>query len=192
MARILAFLLLIAITSCKKDTINTVYVPSWLRQMIPYTNGQSVSFINSSGGIIQVTVTESNSFVEKSSCPGCTPYVREESIKWKFFSGSSNFADIQVDNRPNVFMSIMSPLDNYQIGGGFDFLTQDGSSQFICSGPRQTCIPSITLNGKTFTNVLEITNGSPVANRLYRAYYTLSKGLVGYIYGNGDGYALNQ
>ena len=84
----------------------------------------------------------------------------------------------------------MSPEHVFQIGGGFDFATETGISQPVCSGPRQTCIPSITLNGRTYLNVLEVRNGTPPVDQIHKAYYTISQGLVGFVYGNGITYSL--
>jgi hypothetical protein len=89
-----------------------------------------------------------------------------------------------------IGLSIYSPVDNYQVAGGFDFSVESGVSQGSCFAQRQACLPSVILNGKTFTNVLEITamGGSSSA---VKAYHTVSHGIVGFKHSNGTTYALD-
>lgn len=187
---VIFFLILTA--TCKKNNekdIN-IYVPAYLKQMLPYTNGQVIRYTKGSGSPIQATVTIETAFSLHSSCPACPPYSNEEYITYYFKVGNSPFVTLVIDNRPIIFMSIMSPEHNFQIGGGFDFATEIGIAQPVCTGPRQTCIPSKTLNGKTYLNVLEISNSTPPIDQIHKAYYTVSQGLIGFVYGNGITYSL--
>ncbi len=178
--------------SCKKNNEKdiTIYVPAYLKQMLPYTNAQTIRYTKGSSSTIQATVTIESGFSLHSSCASCAPYSNEEYITYYFKVGNTAFVTIVIDNRPIIFMSIMSPEHSFQIGGGFDFATETGIAQPVCSGPRQTCIPSITLNGKTYLNVLEISNGTPPVDQIQKAYYTVSQGLIGFVYGNGITYSL--
>jgi len=178
--------------SCKKDKVDKTYIPAYLEKMVPYKNNQTINFITTNGGILPTSVTVSRGFTEKSNCVGCAPYAIEEYANYEFKDGVHPFIRISIDVRPNIFMNIFSPADNYQIGNGFDFLTQEGSPQFLCNGPRQTCLSSIVLNGTTFTNVLEIISGASGPNDLVKAYYTVEKGLVGFKYGNGYTFSLKE
>ena len=174
--------------SCKKDKIDTVYVPDYLKQMLPYSDGQIIHFVDSNGETTEATIIMTSGFQEKSNCPSCPVYIREEYYKYAFKVGNRQFIQLDVDVRPNIFMSIFSPLDDFQFGAGFDFMTQDRVAQFICNGPRQTCINSIILNGKIYTNVLEIISGAVAADQLTKAYYSTTLGLIGFRYGNGFTY----
>jgi len=185
-----SILSLLIFASCKKNSLETTYVPSYLKQMVPYTNGQTIKFIDTYGGILETTVSATEGFVEKSNCAGCDPYARVEYINYDFKVGIYSFIQMSIDVRPNIFLGIFSPLDNYQVGGGFDFITQDGVQQPSCSAPRQTCLTSVILNGQTFTNVLEIISGATASNELTHAYYTVDKGLVGFKYGSGYTFSL--
>jgi hypothetical protein len=187
---LISFLILTA--SCKKDKEKdiTIFVPAYLKQMLPYTNGQIIRYTKGSGSPVEATVSVTTDFSLHASCASCAPYSREEYITYDFNVGTLRFMQLGIDNRPNIFMSIMSPEHNFQIGGGFDFLTETGIAQPICNGPRQTCIPSIILNGKTYLNVLEISNGNPPFNQINKAYYTVSQGLIGFVYGSGLTYSL--
>jgi hypothetical protein len=184
--------IIIFFSSCKKNNekdIN-IYVPAYLKQMLPYTNGQTIRYTKGSGTPIQATITMETAFSLRSSCAGCEPYSNEEYITYYFKVGGTTFVTLVIDNRPIIFMSIMSPEHIFQIGGGFDFATEIGVAKPICNGPRQICIPSITLNGKTYLNVLEISNGTPPVDQIQKAYYTVSQGLIGFVYGNGITYSL--
>ncbi len=176
--------------SCKKDKIETIYVPDHLRKMLPYTNGQIIRFANGGGNIIETKAELRSGMVEKAYCAGCETYRKEEYIECKFNIGLYNFVTFSVDNRPNIFMSIMSPRDNYQQGSGFDFLTAENASQPICNGPRQTCLGTVTLNGDVYNDVLEVISGATQADKLTKAYYTVAKGLIGFAYGDGLLYSL--
>jgi hypothetical protein len=56
------------------------------------------------------------------------------------------------------------------------------------------CFDSLSIGGTyTFNRVLEISNGvSNSSSQLTRAYYTVSRGLIGFAYGNGITYRLLQ
>ena len=132
-------LFLFLFTSCKKSNkVGITYVPAYLKQMVPYTSGQTIRFIDTFGGILEASVTVTSGIAEKSNCATCDVYERDEYFNYYFNVGNYSFVHISVDVRPNVFMSIFSPQDNFQTGGGFDFLMQDGVAQPICNGPRQT------------------------------------------------------
>ena len=183
------------VLSCRKDLgpgIPTLYVPESLKQMLPYKNGQIIRYISTSGHLIEASISMETKIWEKSNCIGCTPYEREETIGYEFLVGTNPFVRLSIDTRPIIFMSIFSPVDNYQIGGGFDFNTVPGVPQPACSGPRQYCLPSVTLNGNTYTNVLVATNGTTAAKDITKAYYIISKGLIGFEYGNGYTYSLKE
>lgn len=180
-----ALLFIFIVISCKKSNkVGITYVPTYLKKMVPYTTGQAIRFIDSFGATLEAFVSMRSGVIEKRNCPTCDIYAREEYFYYSFMVGNHSFVQISVDVRPNVFMTIFSPTANFQTGGGFDFLMQNGVAQPICNGPRQTCLNSIVLNGQTFNNVLEIINGATGANQLIKAYYTVSQGLVGFKYGN--------
>ena len=184
-----ALFMLITFISCKSDNdIPVTRVPDHLRAMVPYQNGQTIKYSLEGAAplVAQVAVTtEVNSI---SPCQGCEATQKIEVLRFDFTINGRPFINGSVDNRPVVFLSIFSPQDNFQTGGGFDFLTPESGSQFLCNGPRQTCLPSIVLAGRTFTNVLEISNGND-PDKLTRAYYTLDKGLVGFAYGDGTAFS---
>lgn len=186
--------LLFVRASCKKEdateSLAVTNVPAYLKQMLPYTNGQTVRYTKGPGSSLQATVSITTDTSVKSSCATCAPYAKDEFMSYYFKVGNTPFITLGIDNRPIIFMTIMSPEHTYQIGGGFDFNTQTGVSQPACSGPRQACIPSITLNGRTYQNVLEISNGNPPVDQIQKAYYTVSQGLIGFVYGNGTAYSL--
>ena len=181
---------LVLVVSCKKDKVPTTYVPDYLKEMLPYQNGQTIRF-NGNYGVIDAIISASSGFVTKSACSSCEPYVREEYLEYRFNVGTKPFVKFSVDVRPNVFLGIYSPMANFQSGGGFDFLTKEGIPQPICDGPRQTCLSTLILNGKSYSNVLEIRNGTS-ADQIIKAYYTVEKGLIGFAYGNGSIYYLDE
>lgn len=186
---IITILLVIgSFTSCKKDNVGITYVPAYLKQMLPYSNGQTIRFIDSNGGTIQANITVTSGITEKSNCASCPVYAKEEYINYEFKVGINQFIRISIDVRPNIFVSIFSPLDNYQIGNGFDFLVEEGIPQPVCNGPRQTCISSIILNGQTYTNILEVISGATSSTQLTKAYFSSTQGLIGFKYGSGFTY----
>ena len=63
--KLIAILFFPLFTSCKKDKVETTYVPTYLKQMLPYTNEQSIGFIGNNGGIIEANISVSSDFVEK-------------------------------------------------------------------------------------------------------------------------------
>ncbi|MFT3912414.1 MAG: hypothetical protein QM737_23505 [Ferruginibacter sp.] len=171
----------------KKDNIETIYVPEYLKQILPYHEGQSVSYLSSGGGTIDAVVKINSYYSTVAACASCEMH-REEAIEYTFNVANvyNPFVRIGIDNRPNIFMTIFSPAHDYKTGSGFDFLTETNIAQPISNGPRQTCHASMVLNGKTYNNVLEILNGSDPGT-LSRAYYTVDKGLIGFSY-SGGGY----
>lgn len=181
------------LNSCKKskgNDVETVYVPAYLKQMLPYNDGQNISYINGAGNTVNATVQKTTYWSTVSACQGCPVTKKIEYYVYKFLVGTTTFVYISIDNRPNIFMSIFSPQDNYNIGGGFDFLVTEGVAQPVCSAPRQTCVSSVTLNGITYNNVLEIISGATQPNQLVKAYYTVAQGLIGFSYGSGVTYRL--
>lgn len=180
-----ALLLALFISSCKKEGINTIYVPASLKQMLPYSNNKKVRFGNSAGYSFESTVLVTQNFIVKSNCSGCPPYVREEYINYELVTGQKIFAQLSIDNRPVIFMSVFSPFNFFESGSGFDFETVAGSPAPVCSGIRQRCIDSKTLNGVVYDNVLEIISGATEPDKIVKAYYTVDKGLIGFEFGDG-------
>lgn len=190
------FLFFLSLTSsCHKDLgpdIPISYIPESLKQMLPYKKGQIIRYISTSAHLIEASISMQTTIVEKHNCQSCPAYEKEEIISYEFLVGTKPFVRLSIDTRPIIFMSILSPVDNYQIGGGFDFNTMPGIPQPACTGQRQYCLPSITLNGTTYTNVLVSTNGPTAGHVLSKAYYITSKGLIGFEYGNGYTYSLKE
>jgi hypothetical protein len=187
--------LLLVIASCKKEKLATTYVPAYLKQMLPYTDQQELRFArvpNPPNPSFNAKVKITSYISEQSACMNCPPNKRIEYIRYRFYDGNRSFAEFTIDNRPYIFLSIMSPLDNYNIGAGFDFSVTEGVAVPVCNGPRQTCIGSITLNGVAYSNVLEVISGSTAPNELTKAYYTVEKGLIGFKYGSGETFNLLQ
>jgi hypothetical protein len=190
-----ALLLLCLMAACsKKEQVQTLFLSDQLRQMVPYGNGQVVRFTNGQGTTIEAAVNVKRGTTKKSACATCEAYVYEEFMEVNMTVGGKPFVNMSVDSRPIVFMSIFSPEDNYQIGAGFDFATIEGTSQPSCNAPRQTCFDSLSIGGgMTYNRILEISNGvSNSSSQLTKAYYTVSRGLVGFAYGNGITYRLLQ
>lgn len=185
-----AIFLLLTLFSCKKDTVETKYVPAWIKQMLPYTNGQVVTFVNGSGHEVQAVIEMKYGYVEKSACAGCDPYVREQWVSINFTVAARPFINMSADVRPDIFLTIFSPLDNFQVGAGFDFKTEEGVAKPSCSAPRQTCVGTKILNGTTYPDVLEVISGATASNVLTKAYFTISKGVIGFAYGDGTTYSL--
>lgn len=183
--------LLIIFSACKKSnpTGPKVYVPAYLKAMGPYTNGQSVSFSNGAGQTINATVSITTRWSHTGVCSSCAAYSNLESITYTFNAGPNKFIVLGIGTEPYIFLSIYSPQDNYQLIGGFNFLVDPATSFGSCGAQSQACLASATLNGKTFTNVLEITGGGP--SSVVKAYHTLSQGIVGFKHANGSIYALD-
>lgn len=184
------FLLCLMAACSKKEQVQTLRLSAELRRMLPYVDGQTVSFTNGQGTTIEAKVNVKKGTTKKSACNNCEEYVYEEFMECNMTVGGKQFVQMSVDSRPLVFMSIYSPEDNYQVGAGFDFATIEGTSQPSCNAPRQTCLDSVSVGGgTTYNRVLEITNGvGNSSNQLVKAYYTVNRGLVGFSYGNGITY----
>ncbi|MCW3080618.1 hypothetical protein [Segetibacter sp.] len=189
----LSICLALILSSCHKEKFPTRYVPDSLKQMVPYRDADVIQYANASGSILNVRIGKEGGFIEKSTCVGCEPYEREETIGYVFYVGVKTLVRLSIDTRPFIFMTIYSPEDNYQIGGGFDFATVEGVPLPLCSPnlPRQKCLSSVTLNGKIYYNVLEANNFTTAPKELSKAYYTVEKGLVAFSYGNGNTYSLS-
>lgn len=185
---VLSFLLMAGI--CNKEKTNAVFVPDHLKLMLPYTNGQVLRYTSPFGRVVEATVAINSRIAKKAYCASCDPSVLEETISYVFTASGKTFANMAVDTRPKIFMSIYSPLDNFQVGAGFDFETMDETPQASCNAPRQSCLSSIVLNGKTYAHVLEVISGASGDAQLTKAYYTVSKGLIGFAYGSGITYTL--
>ena len=157
--------------------------------MLPYSDGQTVRFTN---GIVTLNsyVQKETSMMQISNCAGCDIIRQEESITFKFRVGFNQFVSFSIDNRPDIFLNIFSPEDNYMIGAGFDFKTQPGVALPLCNAPRQSCIGTISFNGRIYNDVLEIVSGASGQGELTKAYYNVNKGLIAFRYGNGMTYSL--
>ena len=184
--------MIIAFSSCKKDEPAgpKVYVPAYLKAMVPYTNGQTVSFSNGSGQVVNATVYITSKFYYNGVCSSCASAPNPEIITYTLNAAINRLMVFNVTPETYIGLSIYSPLDNYQLVGGFDFSVESGVSQGSCFAQRQACLPSITLNGKTFTNVLEITAMAGPSSAI-KAYHTVSQGIVGFRHANGTTYALD-
>ena len=184
-------LIMIFITSCKKgNDVETIVVPDYLKQMVPYVDSQTVRFKNNLGTIILSTVSKKHEYIERTSCPGCDVYAREEFIRYTLKVDTMPFVQLSIDNHPYISLFLFSPENGYLSGLGFNFSTMQGTPQPNCNTGRQTCLDAVTLNGITFNNVLEIDSGVSANNQLSKAWYTISKGLVGFRYWNGKTYNL--
>lgn len=188
----LLFLLIIAFSSCKKSEPAgpKVYVPAYLKAMAPYTDGQSVSFSDGAGQVVQAVVSITSKLEFTGVCGSCASIPNREIITYSLNAGTSKFIVFNISPDTYIPLTIYSPINNFHFAVGFDFSVESGVSQGSCVARRQACLPSITLNGKTFTNVLEITSmGDPIS--IVTAYHTVSQGIVGFKYANGTTYALD-
>jgi len=151
-------LLLVAFSACKKDESNgiKVYVPSYLKAMAPYTNGQTVVFKNGTGQTITSTVSVYSRFYYTGACSSCASSNNPELITYTLSVGANKFVTFDLTPDPYILFDIYSPLNNYQPGGSFKMLVQDGVSLPVCGAIWHTCLPSITLNGVVYTDVLEL------------------------------------
>ena len=179
------------ISSCRKsDNLETITVPAFLKQMVPYIDSQVVRFKNNSGNIITSIVSVKHEYIERTSCATCEVYLREEFIRYNLMAGSMPFVQLSIDNRPYISLFIFSPDNGYQSGLGFNFSTMQGVAEPNCNTGRQTCLDSVIINGVTYYDVLEIDSGVTANDQLSKAYYTINKGLVGFRYGSGITYGL--
>jgi len=187
-------LLIIVFNSCKKANPNfpEIYVPAYLKAMVPYTDGQSVSFSNGTGQVVNATVSITSTFVYTPVCSSCGSPYNGENISYTLNAGSNKFMEFTVKPYSYIQFTIYSPHNNYQPAGAFNFSVESGVSQGSCFAQGQTCLSSIILNGKTFTNVLEIAKQAPAGSPyIVKVYHTVSQGIVGFAYGNGTTFALN-
>lgn len=189
---ILIYLLCVSLAfiTCKKsdDEVTKEYVPAYLKAMMPYTNNQAVSFSNGSGMTVNAIVTISSAFSNFGICSGCGNLTNPEKLTYTFNAGANKFFEFSLTPQPNIGLSIYSPMNSYQLGFGFTFLVES-TSQPSCGALNQVCLPSITLNGRTFTNVLEL--APPGSTTISKAYYTVSQGLVAFAYTSGVAFTLN-
>lgn len=184
-----AFTLLLVLASCKKNGGTTHYVPENLKQLVPYSHGQQIKFSSGSTEVIS-TVEIKASHVPLINCIICNRYDFEENIVFKFMTGNKVFVQLQLDLRPTIFMRILSPLHSYVSGESFDMMVNSGELSFACSANRHNCLTTVTLNGKQYTDILEISSVNQGADIITQAYYSKIKGLVGFKYGNGTIFTL--
>lgn len=186
-------LLIIAFSSCKKSTTERtkVYVPAYLKAMAPYTNGQSLSFRNGSGQVVNATVSITSTFSSSPVCGGCPDVPNPELLTYSLNAGTNKFIVLEMSPESYINLSVYSPLDNFQSRGGFNFSVDAGLTHGSCFAQGQTCLSSISLNGKTFTDVVEITASFSGSSSPVKAYHTVSQGIVGFKYANGTAYALD-
>ena len=193
---VLFLFFLLLTSSCHKDLgpeIPISYVPGSLKQMLPYKNGQVIRYISNSGHLIEASISIQTIIMDKHRCQGCPVYEREEIITYTFSAATGTFIQITVDTRPFIFIKIFSPVDNYISFRDFTINTIDGVPQPACNQPRHSCVPVITLNGTTYTDVLiRTTDGGLAAKDIIKAYHSSSKGLVGFEYGDGTIYSLKE
>lgn len=177
--------IIVIASSCKKNDEVIHYVPDNLKQMTPYTNGQQLVF-SSGASQVNATVSIQTSIIPLVNCIICDRYEFEENIAIKFMVGNAVFVDMFLDIRPFIFMKIKSPIDNFIISGNFDVFVISEQVAFACSAVKHNCLPSVTINGKQYFDVVEITSGGiPEPNLLAKAWYSKTKGLIGFIYGSG-------
>ena len=187
-----SFLIITFCACTKSKTERTkVYVPAYLKAMAPYTNGQSLSFSNGSGQVVNATVSITSTFSSSPVCGGCPDVPNPEQLTYSLNSGTNKFIVFEMSPETYITLSVYSPLDNFQSRGGFNFSVDAGLIHGSCFAQGQTCLSSIILNGKTFTDVVEITAVFSGSSSLVKAYHTVSQGIVGFKYANGTIYALN-
>jgi len=188
--KLLAILSIIFLaTSCrKKDDVELWKIPPNVRQLLPYTEGQKITFSSPQGGSLQTTIKLSSEVTSERISNGVRYKV--EILNYKMMIGSQPLVEGSIGSVYVIFLSIWSPLDNYQRGGGFDVLTDDKEAKLLCNTGRQTCLPTVTLNGKTFNNVILVSGGTVngIGDHLTKAWYTAEKGLLGFAYNNGITY----
>jgi len=184
--------LFITFNSCKKTGSNgpKVYVPAYIKAVVPYIEGQSVSFSDGSGQVVNATVSITNKFQYSGACGNCPPPVNNEIITYTLNAGANKFMEFIVTTDTYIHLYLYSPLDSYQLIAGLSFSVDEGVSHLSCFAQRQACFPSITLNGKTFTNVTEITTMGG-SSSVAKAYHTLNQGIVGFVHKNGKIYTVD-
>jgi len=186
-------LLLLAFSSCKKEESNgiKVYVPAYLKVMAPYANGQTVVFKNGTGHIVTSTVSVYSRFYYTGACSSCASQNNPELITYTLSVGASKFVTFDLTPDPYILFDIYSPQNNYLPGGSFKMLVQDGVSLPVCGAIWHACLPSITLNGVVYTDVLELSVPTGSTGPIRKAYHKPGLGLIGFAYDNGVVYSLN-
>ena len=159
--------------------------------MAPYTNGQSVNFSNGSGQVVNATVSITSAFSSTPICSGCPDVPNPEQLTYSLNAGANKFIVFEMSPEAYITLSVYSPLDNFQSKGGFNFSVDAGLIHGSCFAQGQTCLSSITLNGKTFTDVVEITAVFSGSTSPVKAYHTVNQGIVGFKYTNGTTFALD-
>lgn len=185
---LIAIISLSLLFACNKDKVTIRRIPDNVHRILPYVEGQAIRFVSNNGNSLTSKVTLKTEIIGPFISNGET--FKVETMSYKLMMGTQPLVEGSIDNNYIVFMNIWSPEDNYKKGVGFDFYTDQIAAKPLCSGPRQTCVSMVTLNGKTFNDVLKIENGSSYSpyDYLSKAWFSVDKGLIGFQYYSGTTY----
>ncbi|MEO0469150.1 MAG: hypothetical protein AAF206_05980 [Bacteroidota bacterium] len=183
--------------SCGKNEIEPTLVPAYLTEMIPYTDDMEFVFASDKGDTVYVGIEISSKIEDISLCAGCEVSFREEVIEYTLIDQDNatypRFANLELIERAEnqIFFSVFSPLDNNEIGYGFDIYTQSQTSEYACSN-LQECLNFIEVNGKMYTDVVRIRTAPIQAsqNEIDNVVYSKEIGLLQLTYQDGTTYGL--
>jgi hypothetical protein len=181
------FLLIILSTSTcnKKDELPPV--PGYLKRLLPYKNGQVVHFSNGVGHTIAVKADVASGIHSEVACLNCEPelYTGMIHVSLRDVTVNKSLASLSVNTRPFVSVTIYSPLHDYTNGNDFTMQATTDATQLPCNVRQQTCQDEVTLNGKKFSQVTVVSGYSPNNDQVDKSFYTVQKGLVGFMYRDG-------
>jgi hypothetical protein len=156
--------------------------PGYLHKMIPYTNDQKLVFANKNHDTIRVTI--------EYSCVGCNN--GDLSGGWNYYfklpdGNSLARIFIRYDIANVVDLRFYSTFTNGTGTRHIYIRTKDNVPEFDCDQQTRICHDSFDLNGKSYNDVLEISDCFQCADRVY---YTKEKGLLAFDFYNGSPYYL--
>ena len=175
-----------------------IRVSKYLKDMIPYRQGQIVKFV-SDGNEVIIARVEIEQSIE--NCTACQPKEKREVLRFIL----RNTANVEydkvavleiIDRAENlVFLTLYSPKADFISGMGFDVKTINRTSDFFTDNNVYFFHNEIFIGPTLYRNVLEI-NYSVYPNQMnylpYALEYSREKGIIRFRYEDGKTYTLEN
>ena len=194
-----------ALLSCKKyDNPETkiIYVPDYLKTMVPYSDSQHIKFIGSNSDTLNILVFKKSTIINDNTCLYCTQPQKIEVISVKLTdmdkpSSNNLLAEFTLKppattNNSTIELYLHSPIEQYiSPRYQFNLKISEYFSSFDCSQSNYDC-NTFYINGIVYSGAVEIALSPqyPALNEIIKILYTKNNGIVRFTFKNGINYII--
>lgn len=183
-------------SSCNKESKRVDYLPQYMKNSLPYVNGQNLLFVGTNNETLQLKVECRKGLTEvQGNCPTCPFDV--ESVYYDFYTQNQSTQDkwmsLYIEPDKNfgypiaITVNSLSALDNFVTGDTIYVYFNRATESLFCNGLY--CHDSIEINSKKYYKVIEC---FATGNDMKVLFYNSEKGVLQIEYNNGVKYYLSE